>query len=39
VDEAAIDRRADELAKRMTDRIEDEVMQALERSFGRDARS
>ena len=38
VDEAAIDRRADELAKRMTDRIEDEVMQALERSFGRDAR-
>jgi class 3 adenylate cyclase len=39
VDEAAIDRRADDLARRMTDRIEDEVMQALERSFGRDERS
>jgi len=39
VDEAAIDRRADDLAKRMTDRIEDDVMQALERSFGRDTRS
>jgi len=34
VDEGAIERQADDLAKRMTDRIEDEVMRALERSLG-----